>query len=178
MRIDLKWPVVIIALLLTLAMVYTLNYWRHQHLIKEPLKEALLEIEEVECVDISNNKNNIEVLVTLNQTEDLSQTYGEIEEIMLSTYAENSFKVILVDNRNTYLESLYEEIHFAVMEGERLGNYTQMKKEISCLLEQEKKLDSYLLRVDQKRIYLQLASKDGFLYEVIPLISRTEVGHA
>jgi hypothetical protein len=177
-RLHLKWPVVILAFLLTFASIYAINYWRQQRLIKEPLKEALLEIEAVKDVNIKNNKQNTEVLITLNKVGDLSKTYNSLEEVLLLTYAENSFKITLIDKRDTYLESLYGKIQFALMEGERLGNYTEMSKEISRLLEQEQDLEDYRLWVDQKRIYLQLSAKDNFLYEVIPLTFSMEVSNA
>ncbi|HAA34978.1 MAG TPA: hypothetical protein DCD97_06660 [Firmicutes bacterium] len=177
MRFNLKWPVVIMVFLLTFASIYAVNYWRQQRLIKEPLKEALLEIEAVEDISIKN-KQNTEILVTLGKVEDLSKTYKSIEEIMLLTYPENSFKITVIDRRNTYLESLYEKVHFSLMEGERLGNYTKMSKEVVRLLEQEQELGDYRLRVDQKRIYLQLAAGDNFLYEVVPLTFATEVNNA
>ena len=178
MRLNLKWPVVFLVFLLTFASIYVANSWRQQHLVKEPLKETLLAIESVKSVDINSSKKNTKVLVTLNKAENISRTYKDIEESMLATYAEDSFKIVLVDNRNAYLESLYDKIHFALMEGERLGNYKEMNREISRILVQEEGLDSYRLWVDQKRIYLQLVSEDYYLFEIVPLIFSLEVGNA
>jgi hypothetical protein len=176
---NLKWPVVVLAFLLTFTSIYAVNYWRQQRLIKEPLKEALLEIEAVKDVDIkSKSKQNTEISITLNKVGDLYKTYQNIEEVLLLTYAGNSFQITLIDQRDTYLESLYGKIHFALMEGERLGNYTKMSHEIFQLLEQEQDLEYYRLWVDQKRIYVQLSAKDNYLYEVIPLTFSTEVSNA
>jgi len=178
-RINLKWPVVILAFLLTFASIYAVNYWRQQRLIKEPLKEALLEIEAVKDITIISNKQGTEILVTMDKAADLCKTYQNIEGVLLLTYPENSFKITLLDKRNAYLESLYDRVHFALMEGERLGNYTEMNKEISQLLGPEEELEGYRLQVDQKRIYLQMATKDSYLYEVIPItFSTTEVSNA
>ena len=61
MRLNLKWPVVIMVFLLTFASIYAVHYWRQQRLVKEPLMEALMEIEAVEDISINNNKQNTEI---------------------------------------------------------------------------------------------------------------------
>jgi uncharacterized protein YueI len=78
-------------------------------------------------------------------------------------------RLTILDKRDPYLESLYEKVHYALMEGERRGNYSYMNKEISLLLSDEKGLVNYHLWVDQERIYLQLFSEENYLYEVIPI---------
>ena len=67
------------------------------------------------------------------------------------------------------MESLYEKVHYALMEGERRGNYSDMNKEIFLLLNDEMDLVNYHLWVDQEKIYLQLSSDGNYLYEVIPI---------
>ena len=100
-----------------------------------------------------------------------------IEEILISTYGQDSFKITLADNRS-YLESVYGKIHFALMEGERLGNYSAMSEEIFEQLKQEESLKNYRLWVDQKRIYLLLATSKSTLCEVIPVKYAVETGYA
>ncbi|MDO9536348.1 MAG: hypothetical protein Q7J85_13730 [Bacillota bacterium] len=169
MKINLRWPIVLLAFVLTVSSIYLVSYWRQQRLIEEPLKESLLQIEDVEDVDINKIGNETEFLVTLKEVDNIYQTYRNLEEILDSTYKDSSYKIALIDQRNLYLESIYAKIHFALMEGERVGNYSHMSKEISMLLEQESELENYRLWVDQKRIYLQLSSDNGFLYEIVPL---------
>jgi hypothetical protein len=169
LRINLRWPIVLMAFVLTISSIYVVSYWRQQRLIEEPLKESLLQIEDVEDVDISKIGNETVFLVTLKEVENLYKTYQNLEEILDSTYKDGSYIISLVDQRNPYLESIYEKIHFALMEGERVGNYSHMSKEISMFLEQESELENYNMWVDQKRIYLQLSSENSFLYMIVPL---------
>jgi len=169
LRINLRWPIVLLAFVLTISSIFVVSYWRQQRLIEEPLIETLLQIEYVEEVVIKKIENGTEFSVTLKEVDNLYQTYESIEEILDSTYKDGSYVIALVDQRNPYLESIYDKIHFALMEGERVGNYSHMNKEISMLLEQESKLENYHLWVDQKRIYLQLSSDNSFLYEIVPL---------
>ena len=169
MKINLRWPIVLLALVLTVSGIYGVNYWRQQRLIDEPLKESLLKVDGVENVNITNTNKNSEISIFLQEVKDLSKTYREIEGILDLTYKQGSYQVTILDKRDPYLESLYEKVHYALMEGERRGNYSYMNKEISLLLSDEKGLVNYHLWVDQERIYLQLFSEENYLYEVIPI---------
>lgn len=167
MKLNLKWSVVIIAFIITFSIIYAANYWSQQRLVMEPLMEELLSLDGVEDVQIAN-VNDKEIYISLSQVSRLAETYRDIEDILKSRN-ESESHVIVVDKRSEYLEGIYEKIHFALMEGERKGNYTEMKKGINFFLKDERGLDSYSLTVDQKRIYLQLDAGNYFLYEIIPL---------
>ncbi len=167
MNISLKWPVVVVAFLLTFSLIYAANYWRQQHLVVEPLREQLLALEAVEDVNMDNGRTN-EISVSLGYVSHFPEVYREIQSVF-KTRNEDLDRLIIVDRRSAYLNSLYSGIEFALMEGERQGNYMQMSKEINLLLEGEAQLSSYLLSVDQQAIYLQLGAGDYYLYEVIPI---------
>lgn len=169
MKINLRWPIVLLALVLTVSGIYGVNYWRQQRLIDEPLKESLLEVDGVEKVNIINTNQHNKISISLLEVKDLSKTYREIEGILDLTYAQGSYQLIILDKRDPYLESLYEKVHYALMEGERRGNYSDMNKEIFLLLNDEMDLVNYHLWVDQEKIYLQLSSDGNYLYEVIPI---------
>ena len=172
MRIPAKYMFAFLAFLLTFGCIYAVNSWHQQRLVKEPLAEALMQIEGVKDVKLINNdRKKAEVWITLNKVENLPQTYGDIEEILLATYGQDSYKINLTDNRDPYLESVYHKIHFALLEGERLGNYSVMSEEVFKQLAQEESLKNYRLWVDQKRIYLLLTTSQSTLYEVIPVAS-------
>ncbi len=167
MNISLKWPVVVIAFLITFSLIYAANYWRQQHLVMEPLREQLLALEAVDDVIIENGGTN-EISVSLGQVPQFPEVYREIQSVFKARN-EDLNRLTIMDRRNAYLNSLYGRIEFALMEGERQGNYTQMSKEINLLLEEEAQLNSHSLSVDQQAIYLQLDSGDYYLYEVIPI---------
>lgn len=159
---------------LTFAGIITLHQWRQRTFIMVPLTEELANIEGVLKVEINDLGREKEINITLSEVEFLPETYQNIEEVLISFFKEENFKINLIDQRNTYLIFLYEKIHFALMEGERLGNYSKMNNDISLLLGKEKNLSFYRLWVDQKRIYVHLSSKDGFLFEIIPILRTRE----
>lgn len=169
MRISVKYLYAFLAFLLAFGCIYAVNLWHQRLLVKEPLAEALGQIEGVKDVELNNDRKEAEVWITLGAVDDLPQTYGEIEEILLASYEEDSCKIHLLDDRDLYLESVYHKVHFALLEGEKIGNYSAMSKEVFKQLAQEKELKNYQLWVDQKRIYLLLATSRGSLYEIIPV---------
>ena len=168
--ISKKYIVAFLVFLLTCGCIYVINAWHQQCLVREPLADTLLQIEGVGDLEIINDsRKETEVYITLDEVEDLPKTYSCIEEVLASTYKQGSYKITLADNRDPYLESVYIKIHFALMEGERLGNYGAMSKDVFMLLEQEEGLENFRLWVDQKNIYLLLTTSKSSLYEVIPV---------
>lgn len=159
----------VLIILLTFLGIYAFSYWRQLNLVEEPLRDKLFALENIADVDIGSAPNRITIDITLERGDNLPQLYNDIEEATLSVYEEGSFNISIIDKRTPYLSSLYEKIHYSLMEGERLGNYSKMKEEVTSILEKEQGLDFFYLWVDQKRIYLLLTSGDKFLCEVISL---------
>ncbi len=171
MRFPTKYILAFLAFLLVFGCIYVLNYWHQQRLVKEPLVEALMQIEGVKDVELANERKSAEVWITLNEVEDLPQTYGDIEKILIAAYGQDFDNIYLIDTRDSYLESVYHKIHYDLWEGERLGNYSKMKETVIEQLAEEKDLTNYRLWVDQKRIYLLLTTSRSNLYEIIPVIT-------
>ena len=167
MKFALKWPVVITAFIITLSLIFGANHWHQQNLVMAPLREQILSLDAVHDVQVESGTEKT-FTISLGQVPRFADTYREIQKILQSHNEDNS-KIIIIDRRNAYLNSLYARIHFALMEGERQGNYTAMNSKITSLLEGEKELLSYFVVVDQERIYLQLNTEDHYLYEIIPI---------
>ena len=167
MRFPVKYLYAFLAFLFAFGCIYSINVWHQQRLIEEPLSEALMQIEGIEDAKLTNDRKTTEVWITLNEVENLPQTYESIEKILQASYKQGSYKINLVDNRDPYLESVYYKVHFALLEGEKLGNYSTMSEKVFEQLSGEERLKNYRLWVDQKRIYLLLTTSQNNLYEVI-----------
>ena len=167
LKLTLRWPVVLIAFVITFSFIYAANYWRQENLVKEPLREQLLSLENVDDVEIYGRKEQ-EISISLGPVPKLATAYRDIQAV-LQSHDGGTARINIQDQRDPYLISVYEKIHFALMEGERQGNYTEMNAKIDLLLNEEKKLTSYSLTVDQDRIYLQLNAGEHYLYEIISL---------
>lgn len=165
----------ILVFILTFTVIYAVFCWRQLNVVEKPLTEKLLDLDYIAAVNIDSSSNKIAVNICLEKVDNLPQLYKDVENTILASYEEDSVEIFFKDKRTSYLNSLYEEIHYSLMEGERLGNYSKMKQETTHILEQEQDLD-FRLWVDQKRIYLLLSSEDSFLCEIIPLSSSAEHG--
>lgn len=167
-----RWPVMLIVALLTFGAIFAFNLWHQQRIIKEPLLESLQQMDGVQSVEVSTQEHSQKMiyLVTLSDANNLPAVYSQMDELLLSTYHNrDNYLLLLAENSNSYLQSVYEKIQFALMEGERTGNYTGMNEEVSRLLEQEEDKVDYSLWVDQDRIYLFLSSGSNYLYKIIPI---------
>ncbi len=167
MKFTLKWPVVMITFIFTVSLIYGVNFWRQKNFVTEPLREDLLSLGIVEDVRIEEGKEK-KIAIKLREVPHLALAYQDIEDVLHARHQADKSQIIILDQRNDYLNSLYETIHFAILEGERNGNYMEMNAEVSSLLSGEKGLD-YSLFVDQERIYLKMVAQDAYLYEIIPI---------
>lgn len=175
-----RWPVMVLVMLLTVAMIYGLNQWHQQRVVEEPLIEKLEQLDSVQRVEVSTigDEGKISFIITLSECEKLPETYKKMEELLRSCYKKDEYLLIVADNRNSYLKSIYEKVQFALMEGERTGNYTKMYEEVSGLIEKEESELVHHLWVDQNRIYFVLSSGPYNLYEIIPVRLADNSGQA
>ncbi len=168
--IKFRWPIMVLVMFLTFGAIYAFNLW-HQQRVKEPLINKLQQLEGVCDVEVKTLENSKKVCfkISLSEAGNLPVTYSEMDELLLSAYNKDEYLLILCDNSNSYLDSVYEKVQFALMEGERTGNYTGMKEEVSQLMEGEESDLAYHLWVDQERIYFFISSGPHYLYKVIPI---------
>lgn len=177
--ITFRWPIMLMVMLLTFGAIYAFNLWHQQRIIKEPLLESLKQVDGVQSVEVSTQDHSKKIiyLVTLEDAGNLPVTYSQMDELLLSTYhKKDNYLLLLTDNRNSYLQSVYEKIQFALMEGERTGNYTRMDEEVSRLIEREEDKVDYRLWVDQDRIYLFISAGSNYLYKIIPIKMAVNMG--
>ncbi|MGI5882757.1 MAG: hypothetical protein ACOX7L_06775 [Dethiobacteria bacterium] len=175
--ISFRWPIMVLVMLLTFGIVLGFNFW-HQQRVKAPLVEKLQQLEGVRGIEVSTleKSKKLRFVVALGVTNNMPDTYRKMDELLLSACNEDGYQLILSDKKSPYLEQVYDKIQFALMEGERTGNYTVMKEEIDRLIEQEKTELDYRLWVDQERIYLFISSGPHYLYKVIPVRTIDQVG--
>lgn len=173
-----RWPIMVLVMVITCTAIYAFNQWHQQRVIKEPLIGKLEQIEGVQSVEVetTGNQGKTSYIITLSEVNNLPEIYRKMDELLLSTYKNDEYLLILADNRNSYLESVYDRIQFALMEGERTGNYTEMNEEVLRVMGEEKEELEYRLWVDQKRIYVFISSGPYYLSEIVPIRLASECG--
>lgn len=104
MKFALKWPVVITAFIITLSLIFGANHWHQQNLVMAPLREQILSLDAVHDVQVESGTEKT-FTISLGQVPRFADTYREIQKI-LQTHNEDNSKIIIIDRRNAYPNSL------------------------------------------------------------------------
>lgn len=172
---NFKWPVAVLAFILTLALSVGAVTFRQRQLVNEPLVKRLSEYEGVEKVELWQ-KGNLQVIsIELDYVQDFSVLYSELKEETDRLLGPKFYRLMLVDQRNETLEAAFLAVHLALYEGEQRGNFTEMSDRVAAIL-RDYQLQDYRLVVDNTNIYLQIRSGENYLYAVIERVSRGEDG--
>jgi hypothetical protein len=172
---NIKWPIAVLAFVLTLVIAVGLVQLRQRQLVNEPLFKRVSEYEAVKTVDLQQEGNMQIVKVDLGYVDDLAIVHRELNEEIEELLGHDRFSLIIQDERNETLEAAYIAVHLALFEGEQRGNFTEMGELVVDKL-QEMNMDEYRVLVDQDNIYLQIRQNEAYLYEIIVRESRGREG--
>ncbi|NLC11656.1 MAG: hypothetical protein GX767_05320 [Firmicutes bacterium] len=160
---DIKWPVVIISFVLTLAALYFINNWRISHLIDEPLKKSLEANPQVKSVEMLKRNDTVVFTVQLTNVSDFKATYNDLRSEIENFIGDKEYHLFFQSNDDgnddNNLSRFYNEIHLFLYEAARTGNYIVAKEELAQIAH-EMGIINYQFQVDEKRIYF-FAEKDG-----------------
>ena len=170
-----KWPVAVLAFILTLALSVGLVYVRQRQLVNEPLLKRINEFETVKSVELQDDGGIQVVSVTLNYVDDFSVAHSELNEEIERLLGKERYRLEILDERNDALEAAFVAVHLALYEGEHRGNFTEMGGKVSEALV-PLGFSEHKVIVDQEYIYLQIRQDDAYLFEIIKRESRVREG--
>lgn len=161
---GIKINIVIFIIILVIITYFGAKYFYKEYNVNEPLIEELENRKNIEKVQLVNNDNSFLVKIKLSSGVDLKNEFTAIEDISVKHLNEVP-KIKIEYKSNSYLDEVYDQIHFALYEGILSGRYTEMQKLV------EKELSyydiKYDLSVDSKRLYIKLEDNKRNLYKVI-----------
>lgn len=164
-RRGFRWELIALSAVLTLA-VLSLAYYSYESVgVKRPLEKILLTDPDVTAVQLGKDDGGEVVEITLSKVADLSATYSRIHELVSGKMG-LTFTMVLKDKRDALLRDTYYDIHYYLEEASVRGNFGAMIEACTPILEASGVSD-YKITVDQNRIYVQIESTDGYLYEVL-----------
>ncbi|MCL5982987.1 MAG: hypothetical protein M1571_10845 [Firmicutes bacterium] len=172
---NFKWPVAVLVFLLTTAVFAGVVVLRQRQLVNEPLIRRLNDLAGVESVQLRRQDGVQVISVRLAYVPDLATTYRELDRETSSLLGRKSYRLELQDARDETLSAAFSEVHLALYEGERRGNFTAMAGLVSATMA-EFSLREYRLTVDRERIYFQARNGAYRLYAVIERRSNSEAG--
>lgn len=177
MRLNIRWSIIVVVFFTALVFFWGIKQWQQQQFVDEPLINALYEYDEVKEVKLGEENNVLLIVVKLDYVDNLAETTVKLENSIRTVLGKRPFNFAVKDNRNEYLENIYEEVHLAFYEGERRGNYQEMGDNIKKSLNNYD-VDDYNLLVDYNRIYFQVKQGNNYLYEIINIRSPEEKDEA
>lgn len=172
---SFKWPVAIVAFLLTLVLAVGGVQLRQRQLVNEPLFKRLNELEQVKTVDLRKEGGTQVVVVTLNYVDDLPETYRQLNDEISRLLGQKRYRLEIVDGRDQTLEAAFIAVHLALYEGEHRGNFTDMGGHVADVLA-DMGIEEHKVIVDNENIYLQIKNGDAYLFEVIGRTNRGREG--
>lgn len=167
MGLGLRWPVVAAAFALSLVALMGGYQLYQKYQIQLPVERRI--VATGLAAEVAWVEPGKEVSVRLRPVGDLCQAYGELQRA-----AGPGVVVRIADRATPELEALYRRVEPALYEAAALNNFTSMAKRVESVA-REGGLDTWAVRIDENRIYLQFSLKGSYLYRVIPRRWRQEV---
>lgn len=165
-RKGFRWELIALSAVLTLA-VLSLAYYSYESMgVKRPLEKALLLDPDVSAVQMRMNGDKEVIKVTLSKVADLATTYSRVHTVVSDRMGPGTFILELTDQRDASLGDMYYAIHYYLEEASVRGNFGTMIEASKPILE-DAGAAHYKITVDQDRIYVQIESAEGYLYQVL-----------
>jgi hypothetical protein len=164
---KLKWPMVAISFLVGLGLLVSAHYLWQRTAVEKPLVERLRQDPDVSSVTLRHENGRLAVEVLLKAVPRLATTTERIGSLVRQAYPRVA-RITYKDQSNTALEALYYDMHFALHQAARNGDYREMADWVHALAHNGN-LTDYRVEVGSTAIYLQLHAEDAYLYRIIPL---------
>jgi hypothetical protein len=167
---------IVAAMLITLALLLGGQHLYNKYLVNDSLDRQIARVAAVEELRVARDEKPPAVYIHIPHVQDLQTDYRELTEIIRKRLG-SDYRVVLLDNRTSELQSLYEQCSFAIQEAITTGNFQAMQKEVSRLAAASNVQNS--LSVDSYNVYLELRDErdsSSYLYEVIPRLSQLALG--
>lgn len=164
---NLRWPVVVVTLAATLALLFGAGFVIRKQTIDAPLEKALTNLPAVAKVAVEAEGDSARAIrVELKAVPDLAKAYKEVDLKVNGVLAGVKYTLAVADQRSPELEQLYYNMHFQIQEALATGNFSQMKVRLEELAHGAGVTD-LRVTVEHDRIYVQFSKGAHYLYEVV-----------
>lgn len=163
---GLKIHIILLACVVTLAVVLPGQRILHQRRVEEPLLEQIRQIPGVTDARLKVNGDRQSLVLELDADADLRNSYVAARGLAQKRLGEALQGVEIRDNRDQSLIDSFYLMHFYVQQGIATGLFTTMADGIDAIADQTG-LAYHRVFVDGDNVYLQLCRGDRHLYEII-----------
>ncbi|KAB2954164.1 hypothetical protein F9B85_00215 [Heliorestis acidaminivorans] len=158
--------------IVTLAMLWSGHSVYEKYVSEKPFHEAVINLLPNAVVEHKKEGSKVIVNVESDKIDDLGKQYRDIYK-MSKEHLGSEVELNFLDHPDEDLTDLWKVIQFPLYQGLATGKYMDMHNEINFIVSQTEM--DYLVTLDEKHLYLQIAKNDKYLYRII---SRERGGEA
>lgn len=173
---GLKFPVIILAFVLGLALAFGGQWAYKQYNINQPLNKVLAENKLVAEFKVEEDSTYPIIKVKLSKdANNLMEAYQELSQLTDDVMGNTQYELQLMNESDSSLDKAYYESHHVIYQAQVTGNFPDVLKVVQ---ENSKKQGAEgRVFVDQSNIYVQISKPDGhFLNKIIPRTTNSIAG--
>jgi len=159
--------VVVLALVVTLGLLFGARWLYHRRTVSEPLAQAVGAVEGVQEVKVVQENDRLIVRARVGPTPRLEELVASIGRSLEQARVPEQVELVLSDTRTPELEAAFYDLHFFLQEAVTTGRYSELPARVNGLAE-EGRVDRGRVFVSTDCVYVQLELGGSCLYEVIP----------
>ncbi|TDX52922.1 hypothetical protein [Orenia marismortui] len=162
---EIKMKRTIIALILTLSILFAGSYFLDSYKLNHSLANDLEEISGVKSVKIDKEKVDYKIRLRLKEVDNLQKNFKEIKD-RIDEAVEEKYTIILETEDSKELDKIYEQINLVLYEALETGEFVKLGDRINFYANNYQ-LDRKEVKVDNNYIYLTLVKGKQELYKVV-----------
>lgn len=164
---GLRVYVIVAAIVLTLAVLLTIQYVYQKYDVEQPLFKLYSQTKLVEKEPtIEQNGETVKVILDVKKTDNLRKAYQELNRYTGQVMGNTAFTIELKDNRTKELEQAYYQSQFIIYEAISRGEFSKMAEVIQ---QNAGKIGAQsLVFIDNDNIYVEFLKGSNYLYEIVP----------
>lgn len=149
------------------------SHWAYKNFgYHQPLIQALEEEAAVQSFEIDGNLPVLRVVVYLEPTENLMETYRELDRRVAGSVRGDRYQLVVKDSRDAKLDEAFYRSQFAIHQAIMQGNFQDM----AAVIEANARAAGAEAQVfvDHDHVYVQMKGTEHHLATVVPRSQPTE----
>ena len=171
---NLKIPVIIIVFVVTLAGLLLGQHFIFRQRSLNNLEAQFASLPGVQDVTIESTSEGLILVVHMGQEFGLKPTYDRLQ-ILAKQAGIPPHRIILQDDRGSFLYQALYDIHYAIAQGITVGDFPQMARDIRGLLDAQG-IEKWEIWVEKEYVYLEMHHGSEHLYQVFsrdPIVTQS-----
>lgn len=160
-------PVIIITFVLTLVMLFSLNWIYNELIIEKPLSKQLSEVNGVKSYNIEKSPETMVLTVELGIVDNIETSYMSLNDIAhYHIRNRQGYEIRIIDNPNPHLINIWNEIQYYAHQSLVQGDFVTLKECLDNLVKVNEDL-SYQVYINETHLFIQLHSYENYIYRIL-----------